>query len=78
MNSHELAKIMLKEEPREISVSIDICTCQEDCGLRGMGTVIEVNCFTKKEIRLVAEGSLNYLPSENHLCVTTGHKEQRR
>jgi hypothetical protein len=65
MNSHELAKRMLEAPDAPIFVSMDICKCEEDCGRRAMGNIIELNNlptdegFGCSEVQLVAEGSLN-------------------
>ncbi|MCH9735823.1 MAG: hypothetical protein K0U78_14935 [Actinomycetia bacterium] len=71
MNSHELAKRMLAVPVGSIFISIDVCRCSEDCGLRAMGNVIEINSlptndgFGNAEVQLVAEGGLNLEPKES-------------
>lgn len=65
MNSHELAKLLLRAEDGPICCSVDISTCEEDALRRVHGDFTEVNCtpsaqgFGGNEVVLLFEGSIN-------------------
>ena len=59
MNTHELAKILLEMEPKQIIASVDISTCDEDSGRRVYGDFIELNDMHPHEAVLLFEGNIN-------------------
>jgi hypothetical protein len=59
MRSHELARLLLSVEDREVECSVDISTCDEDSGRRAFGDLLEINDLQSDPLTLLFEGSLN-------------------
>jgi hypothetical protein len=59
MKAHELAKILLDLPDYELTVSVDVSTCDDDAGNRIFGDILETQT-SQGEIVFLCVGSPNY------------------
>jgi len=59
MTTRELAKLLLESPDREVYVSIDVSTCDEDAGARAFSTKVYGTVITDSEVALCMDGYLN-------------------
>lgn len=60
LNSHDLAKELLSMPPKEVTISLDISTCDEDAGRRAFsGAYFGINDKESHDLVLLFEGTIN-------------------